>query len=140
MAIYNKFNCFVEDLLKGNHDFDNDTFNVALSNTAPDSAADLTLSDITEIATGGGYAAGGYTLDNIVLSRTGGTAKVVCDDETITATGAALATFRYVVVYNATAAGDPLVAWYDYGTGLTLDENESLTIDFNQSTGVFTLT
>lgn len=140
MATYNKFYVFVEDCLKGVHDFDNHAFNLVLTNSPPDAATDEVLSDIAEIDEDGGYAYGGYALDNLVLSRTDGTAKVVSDDETITAVGEAMAPFRYIVIRNATASGGPLVAWYDYGTSLTLEEGESLTVDFNQANGIFTLT
>lgn len=140
MATYNKFQSFVEEVLKGTHDFDNHDFNLILSNAAPDSAADEITSDITQIAEDGGYTAGGYQLDNVALSRTGGVAKVVADDFTITAVAEEMAPFRYVIIRNATASGGPLVAWYDYGTSLTLEEGESLTVDFNQTNGIFTLT
>lgn len=141
MAAYNKFENFVEDCLKGVHDFSSDTFRLALSNSAP-VATNTILSDITQIADGGGYTAPGYQLDNVTLSETSGTAKVVIDDEVITATGAAIATFRYLVLFNDTPSSplNPLIAWYDYGSGLTLADGESLTVDFDGSNGVFTLT
>ena len=140
MAVFNKFENFVEDLAKGVHDFSSDTIRLALTNSAP-IATNTILSDITQIADGGGYVAPGYALDNVVLSETGGTAKVVADDEVITATGAAIATFRYLVLFNDTPASplNPLVAWYDFGSALDLAEGESLTIDFDAINGIFTI-
>jgi len=141
MATFNKFENFVEDCLKGVHDFSTEAITVVLTNAAP-SATDTVLTDITQISNGGGYTAGGYALSGVTLSETSGTAKLVITDETITATGAAIATFRYIVLYNdtPTSPADPLIGYYDYGSALTLAEDESLTIDFDGTNGVFTLT
>ena len=53
----------------------------------------------------------------------------------LTASGA-VATFRYVVIYNntPTSPADPLLAFYDYGSDLTLASGETLTLDFTTST------
>ena len=135
MATYNKFNQFVEDLAHGVHDFDSDAFTVALTNSAP-VATNSVLANLTEIA---------YTnLSSRVLgtpttkSETGGTYTLLFPDLVLTASGA-VATFRYVVIYNdtPTSPADPLICWYDYGSGLTLANGETLTINFTTST--FTL-
>lgn len=141
MATFNKFQDFVEQVLKAKHDFSTHTFKVALSNSAP-VATNTILADITQISATGGYVAGGYTLDGVTLSEAGGTAKVVITDETITATGGSVGPFRYLVIYNdsATSPADALIGWYDYGSALTLATGESLTIDFDGTNGVFTLT
>jgi hypothetical protein len=101
------------------------------------------LADITQIANGGGYtggAGGGYTLDTVTLTESNGEAKVTIADEVITATGGAINTFRYLVLYNdtATAPADALVAYFDYGSALNLADTETLTVDF-AATGVWTL-
>ena len=59
MAAYVKYQNFVEDLIEGVHDFDLHTFKIALSNTAPNVATHAVLADVTEIAAGNGYSAGG---------------------------------------------------------------------------------
>lgn len=138
MALYNKFNDFVEQLLKAKHDFSTHVFKAVLTNTLP-SATNTVLADIVQIAATGGYVAGGYTLDSVVLSEAAGTAKVVIADEVITAAGGSVGPFRYVAVYNSTAAGGPLVCWYDYGAATTLLDTESFTLDFDGAAGVFTL-
>ena len=55
-------------------------------------------------------------------------------DLVLTASGA-VATFRYVVIYNdtPTSPADPLICYYDYGSDLTLASGETLTIDFTTS-------
>jgi len=141
MATFNKFHDFVEQVLKGVHNFSSHTFKVALSNTAP-VATNTILANITQISATGGYSAGGYALDSVTLTEASGTAKVTIADETITASGGSVGPFRYLVIYNdtATSPADALIGWYDYGSALTLDTGESLTIDFDGTNGVFTLT
>lgn len=141
MATFNKFQDFVEQVLKGVHNFSTHTFKVALTNSAP-VATNTILANITQIAATGGYSAGGYTLDSVTLAETTGTAKVTIADETITAVGGSVGPFRYLVIYNdtATSPADALIGWYDYGSALTLATGESLTIDFDATNGVFTLT
>jgi hypothetical protein len=130
MAIYNKFNQFVQDLAEKVHNLSTDQLEVYLSNATPDPAADLVKTDLAEIATGSGYtgpqdtqntgaeAAGTYTLTGT---------KVV-----ITATGA-MAAFRYVVLFNTTPATDPLIGFWDYGSSLSLQNGETFSIKFNNS-------
>ena len=50
-----------------------------------------------------------------------------------TASGGSVGPFRYVVIYNDTPAGDPLVAYYDYSSSITLLDGETLTVDFGAS-------
>ena len=117
---------------------------LALTNTAP-SAANTILADITQISAGGGYTAGaggGYTLTGLTLTETGGVAKLVIGDLVITATGASVGPFRYAVIYNdtATSPADALVGWLDYASALTLADTETLTVDFDGTNGLFTVT
>ena len=133
-----KFQDFAEQVLRAKHDFGTHVFKVALTNTAP-VATNTVLADITQVAASGGYAAGGYALDGVTLSETGGTAKVVITDEVITATGGSIGPFRYAVVYNDSTSGKPLVGFVDRGDSITLLDGEAVTIDFDPSAGVFTL-
>lgn len=52
-----------------------------------------------------------------------------------TASGGAIADFRYVVLYNdtPTSPADPLIGYWDYGSTLTLNDGDSLTVKFNNS-------
>lgn len=137
MATFVKFNDYVEQLNKGVHDWSTHTFKAMLTNAAPN-ATDDEKADITEISAGNGYSAGGMTLDTVTLSETSGTAKVTVADEVLTASGG-VGPFRYVVIYNDTSTGDKLVAYYDYGSSITLASGETFTIDFDGSAGFFTL-
>jgi hypothetical protein len=135
MAAYNKFENAVEDILKKVHDFHADTLKVYLSNATPDAAADAVKADLAEISAGNGYSAGGADTQNTV-SETGGTGTVAAVDVVFTASGGSIGPFRYVVLYNdtPTSPADPLVAWWDYGSALTLLDSETFTIDFGSNT------
>lgn len=58
MASYQKFYQFVADLASGVHNFGTATVKVMLTNTAP-VATNTVIANITEIAAGNGYTAGG---------------------------------------------------------------------------------
>ena len=139
MATYNKFDVFTLDLVNGAQDFDLHTFKVLLTNTAP-VASNTVKSNITEISAGNGYVAGG-TATPIVTSTTTGTAKATATDVVFTAVGGSVGPFRYAVWYNdtQTTPAKPLIAWFDYGASTTLNTGESFTVDFNASTGAFTV-
>lgn len=138
MASYNKFQDFVEELVNGTHHLgaSGDVCKVYLSNTTPDAAADADKADLAEFAGGTGYSAGGTDVQNSV-SEAAGTASVVGVDVVWTAGAADWNAFRYVVLYNDTHATDALIAWWDYGSGLTLGNGETFTVDFGSS--IFTL-
>jgi hypothetical protein len=135
MATFNKFDSFVEAVAEGTHNLGSNQLTIALSNVAP-TAANSLLADITQIT---------YTnlstrnLSTTSSSQTGGLYKLVVADTTLTSTGGSTGPFRYVVVYNSTAAGGPLIGWFDYGSSITLLSGESLTVDFDQVNGLLTL-
>ena len=140
MATYNKFLQFTKDLIDGVHDFDAHTFKLMLTNTAPVNTNTI-KADITEISAGNGYTAGGATV-TLSTSTSSGTAKVtVTSDVVFTASGGSIGPFRYAVLYNdsPTSPAKPLIAWWDYGSSITLADAETLTADFDQVNGVLTV-
>lgn len=143
MASYNKFNCFTYDLL-AKHDFETDVFKIYLSNATPSASADFVRGDLAEIGSGNGYTTGGNTT-TITISTATGVAKVTGTDPTTwTASGGTIGPFQYAVFYNTTAGGsptsDPLIAWWDYGSAVTLQIGETFTVDLDASNGIFTVT
>ncbi len=126
MAVFNKFNAWAENMVEAAN-LGTDTFVVALTNTLP-TAANSVLADITQISYTNLSA---RTLTTASSSRTGGTYSLAFNDLTLTASGA-VATFRYVVIYDdtVTSPADPLVGWYDYGSAITMANAETLLIDF----------
>lgn len=135
-SAWNKFNDFSEQLVRGVHDFDANTFKVVLANSAP-SASDTQLSQITtQLSTGGGYTSGGEAT-TITISETSGTTTVSGTEIVWTGTGAGFGPFRYAVLYNdsTTSPTDALIAWFDYGSpGITLvGAGETFTLRFNNA-------
>jgi hypothetical protein len=135
MAVFNKFDSFVEAVAEKVHNLASDQLTIALTNTAP-VAGNSVLANITEIT---------YTnlstrnLTTTSSAQSGGLYKLVVSDITLTSTGGSTGPFRYVVVYNSTAAGGPLIGFFDYGSSITLLSGESLTVDFDQSNGLLTI-
>lgn len=134
MASFVKYQQFVEDLGNAVHDLvgTQHTLKVALTNTAPNVATHATLSQITELAAGSGYTAGGADTQNDG-TESGGTLTVTGVDVTFTASGGSIGPFRYVVLYNdtPTSPADPLIGYWDYGaSGVTLADGESFTVNF----------
>lgn len=138
MASYNKFNDFVEQLCKGVHQCHaaGHTFKVYLSNSAP-SASNTVKTDIAEISAGNGYTAGGEDVQND-LSEAAGVASCTGVDVVWTASGGSIGPFRYVILYNDSAASDNLIAWWDYGSSISLNSGDTFTTDFG--TSIFTVT
>ena len=134
MASFNKIEIFVEDLAEAIHDLDTDQLTVALTtNAQAPVTTDNVLADITEI----NYA--NLSARDITFSSDGhttGTYKIVLTDLVLTASGA-VATFRHVAIYNDGTAVkvNPLIAWYDHGSDVTLANGETFTIDFDGSNG-----
>lgn len=135
MASFVKYYDFVEQLGLEQHQLNTDALNVALTNTAP-TLTHTTKSQITEIASGNGYTTGGQDTQNTWAEATG-TATCAATDVTWTATGGAIAQFRYVVLFNDTNPTDMLVGYWDYGSAVDLASGESFTVDFTTSS--FTL-
>lgn len=140
MAVANKFNAYVEHVSEKVHNLQTDTLKVCLTNVAP-TAANSVFADLTEIAAGNGYTAGGTQAVQSSSEQTGGIFKLVLADVTFTATGGSIGPFRYAVLYNdtPTSPADPLILYWDYGTSLTLTNGNSFTVDFDAVSGVLSL-
>lgn len=108
---------------------------MALTNTLP-VATNSVLANITEIA---------YTnlsarnLTTASSTQTSGVYSLVINDLLLTATGS-VATFRYIVIYNSTASGGPLIAWFDFGSALTLANGDTFNLDFDNVNGLLQIT
>jgi hypothetical protein len=140
MAAYNKFYDFTEQQLIGTHDWDANTFKIMLVNSPAPVQTNTIKSNLTEISAGNGYTAGG-TATTITVTETTGTSTVQGTQVVFTASGGSIGPFQYAVLYNDTATNKNLVAWWDYGSSVTLAATETFTVKFNNTTPgtIFTL-
>lgn len=133
---------FYEDLGDGVHNLSSNTLQLAFSNTAPASessnptaAGNGILANVTQIS----YTnySDNLTTDRVLQSVTwslsGATATLDFADFTVTASGGALATFRYIYVFNQTAANDPIIAVIDQGSAVSLADGSSYAVTINAS-------
>jgi hypothetical protein len=128
MATYNKFDIFVQNLAEKVHNLSSDELDIYLSNATPSASADAVKADLAEISTGNGYTGPQDTQNT--GAQTGGVYTLTGTKVVITASGA-VGPFQYVVLMNQTAASDPLISWWDYGSPLTLASGETFTVKFN---------
>lgn len=136
MAAYNKFNSFVEFLMNKEMDLFGtaETINAYLSNATPSATADSVKADLAEIANQNGYAAPVDTQND--STRTTGTVTLTGISFTVTASGGSVGPFQYVAIYDDTPTtpnADPLIAWWDYASALTLLDGESFSVKFNNA-------
>ncbi len=135
MATYNKFQSWSEYMVEGAN-VGSDQFVVALTPDAPNAATWTTLSHVTNQPAYTYCSTRNITTSS--SSQTAGTFSLVLTDLVLTASGGTVGPFRYVVIWDDTVTGDPLVCWYDYGSSITLADGETLTVNFGSS--LWTLT
>lgn len=136
MAVFNKFQPFAEAVYEKVHNLGSDQIVVALTNASNAPANTMaTLSQLTQIA----YT--NLSTRNVTTAssaQTSGTYKLTLTDLVLTASGGAVAAFRYIILYNDTSASDNLIGWYDYGVDQVLNDTETFTIDFDGTNGAIT--
>ena len=135
MASFVKNHVYIFDLMNGEHDVGIDTLTYYLtSNAEAPVQGDELLASLVEVTytnlstrvagapTTNSHAAGAYTLllPDLILTSSGGT------------TGP----LQWVGCYNASALllTNPLMFYWDYGSEITLQDTETLTIDYTTST------
>lgn len=148
MASFNKFNLFVQGLVRGDHNLNSNVIKVALftSATAPAATdqnyATTLAGGSVEVSSGNGYTTGGNSGGASISSNSSGTETVRTTSAipTWTASGAGFS-LRYAVAYNDTNANDRLIGWWDYGSSVTLSGTNGDTFTVTGlNTSVFTLT
>lgn len=146
MATFIKIADFVKNLAYGEFDFETDQLKIALSNVDPDTetpnpktSGNGTLSNVTEIA---------YTnlssrdINTASATESGGTFTLTLDDLTLTSTGGSTGPFNFIYIYDDTSASDFLIGVYKYSESgsLTLNDGESLNVDFSNLNRLFSIT
>jgi hypothetical protein len=136
MASFNKYQKGVEALLEGIN-AGSDAWKVALTNRAPVVATDATLADASELAAGSGYTAGGNAATTASASQTAGTFKLVLNSPTTWTASGSVGPFRYAILWDSTTSQP--VAYWDYGSSITLTSGDTFTVTLDGTNGVFTV-
>lgn len=102
---------FKVQLLAGDHDFDTDTFKIALYTSSATLDASTTAYSATNEASGTGYTAGGNSLTAVAPTSSGTTAYVDFADTTWSSS---TITARGALIYNSSKA-NKAVAVIDFG-------------------------
>jgi hypothetical protein len=117
-----------------------DQWAVALSASIPGTSF---VSGTTDLATSGGYTAGGNNVTTTSSAEAAGTFKLVLADPAVwTATGGGF-TFRYAILVNKTVltgANGTCVAYWDYGSAQAVAAGETVTVDLDAANGVYQIT
>jgi hypothetical protein len=134
MAAYVKYTAAIEPLLEAINS-GTDTWKVALAATV--NVADTTFTaGTTDLATGGGYTAGGNAATVSSATQTAGTFKLILNSPAVwTASGAGF-TFRYAILWDATQ--NVPIAYWDYGSSQVVAATETVTVTLDSVNGVFT--
>lgn len=121
---------FKKEILEGVHNFSDsggDTFKLALyTNDASFDASTTTYTATNEVAASGSYVAGGGVLTNNGVDVSGTTGFADFADLSFTS---ATITARGALLYNDSAAGDPVALVLDFGADRT-STNGTFTIQF----------
>jgi len=129
-----KINSFVENLAEKLIDLGGTGLTIALTNTAHtagwDELADLTQISYTNLSA--------RVLTVSTSAQTSGTYKLVLADLVLTASGT-VPDFRYIYIFDDASTGDKLIGYYDYGSALSMVIGDTLTLNFDASTGVLTI-
>ena len=135
MATYNKYTNAVGPMLEAMNS-GSDSWKVALAATV--TATDTTFTaGTTDLATGGGYTAGGSAATISTHAVTAGVYKLVLNSPaTWTASGAGFS-FRYVILYDSTT--NTPVGYWDYGSTITMNgtNGDTFTVTLDATNGVF---
>ena len=140
MAAYVKYQLGIEKMMEAGN-AGTDTWQLILSNTAPNVATNTTAASATELGTAGGYTAGGVNCTITSAVSTTGDYKLILAapaSPTWTASGGGF-TFQYVILYNLSLT--QCIGYWDYGTAVVMNGTnaDTFTPSLDAVNGVFTI-
>ena len=106
---------------------------LALTNVQPVITQTL-FNQISEVAPGGGYLAGGVALTVTGDAQVNGLWTLFVADFTLLAVGGAIPTWRWAVIYDS--ATGSLIGFADYGSTVSLDVSDLVNFTFDQVNGL----
>lgn len=105
-------NSFKKELLEAVHDFNNDTFKLALYTNAANLGPTTTVYVNTGEVSGSGYTAGGQTVTGLSVTNSSGT--IIVDFDDVVFNNVSITT-RGALLYNS-SKGNKAVAVWDFGS------------------------
>jgi hypothetical protein len=140
MAAYVKYQIGTEVLLEAGN-AGTDTWQLILSNTAPNVVTNTTAASATELGTAGGYTAGGVNCTITSSTQAAGVFKLILlapASPTWTASGGGF-TFQYVILYNLTRT--QCIGYWDYGSAVVMSgtNGDTFTPTLDAAGGTFTV-
>jgi hypothetical protein len=141
-APYLKIPAAIEDLVESINS-GSDQWAIALTNTVP--ASKVFTAGTTDLATAGGYTAGGNNVTTISSGMNGADFVLVLSDPASWTGSAGGFTFRYALLVNKTVlngANGTVLSYWDYGSSQVVAAGETATVDLDQTAtvGVFKIT
>lgn len=138
MATNNVYTVFKYEQGLKNLNLSTDTLKIALftSSYSPNQDTDVTYSSLTgEVATGGGYTAGGVALTGQVWAQdnTNHRGKLTANNPSWTI-GASAISFQTVVLYDSTVATNNLICYWNFGAVQSTGTNGTFTLQFDNGT------
>lgn len=132
MADLQFFHAFVNEMSKGGHNLQADTFKLALTNTAPNLTSQTVWNTTVAPppAAAFGYPAGGATITVSVRETTAGKFKLVFEDYTFEADGGQIGPFQYAWALNSDKSNKAMGIWIAPAP-ITIPDGGFFTIDFN---------
>ena len=133
------YNTFLTKLVTGVIDLDSDTFKIALmtsSHTFATSTSTWASVAANELSNGSGYTTGGATLSGVTVTTSASSVSFDFTDPEWTASGGPIGPAGYAVIYDDTAANDPLICSINFGTSVTAADGADLVIRVS-SAGLF---
>lgn len=135
------YNQFLLQLGNGTLDLDSHSFKAALMSPAFSfNATNTVWADVSssEITAGNGYVAGGKALTSVSYTQSAGVVTFDFADPEWLAAGGPISNAAYLVIYDDTVAGDPLMFAMNFGATLTAVDGARLVVQL-PPTGLFTI-
>jgi len=130
-------NEYLDELHKGNVDWDNDSFKAVLMDTGYtfDRDTDSTYSDISadELGTGNGYTQNTKTLSNVTVtqSNTNNRFEITFDDVSWTASGGSIGPSPCMLIIDDTHGSDIVVGCVWFGADRTATDGNTFDVENN---------
>ena len=131
MSAFVPFDCFALDLGLKKHNLSTDVLKIYLTDVAPDPATDTVYGTPADLATSGGYTSGGSSLGANTWTQFAGLAALVAGANVVFTATSGFGPFRYVILYNFTAAAKNLIGYWDNGSEVTLAAAQTFEVDFS---------